>query len=58
MPRLAAGPPIRIVTPTSQIFLTDADTFDTRKFDPWRQETIYPGGLDEGEQQVSGMCRV
>jgi len=41
MPRLAAGPPIRIVIPTSQIFLTDADTFDTRKFDPWRQKTIY-----------------
>jgi hypothetical protein len=41
MPRLAAGPPIRIIVPTSQIFLTDADTFDTRKFDPWRQKTIY-----------------
>ena len=41
MPRLAAGPPIRIVIPTSQVFLTDADTFDTRKFDPWRQKTIY-----------------
>lgn len=37
--RPAAGPVIRI--PTSQIFLTDSDTFDTRKFDPWRQKTIY-----------------
>jgi hypothetical protein len=35
---MAAGPPIRIVIPTSQIFLTDADI---RKFDPWHQKTIY-----------------
>jgi len=36
-----AGPAIRVVVPTSQIFLTDSDMFDTRKFDPWRQKTIY-----------------
>jgi hypothetical protein len=35
------GPAIRVVVPTSQIFLTDSDMFDTRKFDPWRQKTIY-----------------
>ena len=35
------GPVIRVVVPTSQIFLTESDTFDTRKFDPWRQKTIY-----------------
>ena len=32
---------IRVVVPTSQIFLTENDTFDTRKFDPWRQKNIY-----------------
>lgn len=32
---------IRVVVPTSQIFLTENDTFDTKKFDPWRQKTIY-----------------
>ena len=40
-PRLLAGAPIRVVVPTSQIFLTEDDTFDTRKFDPWHQKTIY-----------------
>jgi len=32
---------IRVVIPTSQIFLSETDTFDTHKFDPWRQKTIY-----------------
>ncbi len=32
---------IRVVIPTSQIFLSDTDTFDTKKFDPWRQKAIY-----------------
>jgi hypothetical protein len=32
---------IRVVVPTSQIFLDEMDFFDTRKFDPWRQKTIY-----------------
>jgi hypothetical protein len=32
---------IRVVVPTSQIFLTESDTLDTKKFDPWRQKTIY-----------------
>lgn len=36
-----ASPTIRVVVPTSQIFLTESDMFDTRKFDPWRQKTIY-----------------
>jgi hypothetical protein len=35
------GPLIRVVVPTSQIFLEERDSFDTRKFDPWRQKTIY-----------------
>ena len=39
--RPAAGPVIRVVVPTSQIFLEETDTFDTRKFNPWRQKTIY-----------------
>lgn len=33
--------PLRIVVPTSQIFLEPTDHFDTTKFDPWRQKTIY-----------------
>jgi len=33
--------PVRVVIPTSQIFLTEDDTFDTKKFDPWSQKTIY-----------------
>jgi len=37
----ATGLTIRVVVPTSQIFLTDSDTFDTKKFDPWRQKNIY-----------------
>lgn len=37
----ASGPVIRVVVPTSQIFLEESDDFDTRKFNPWRQKTIY-----------------
>jgi hypothetical protein len=37
----ASAKPIRVVIPTSQIFLTDADTFDTHGFDPWQQKNIY-----------------
>jgi hypothetical protein len=37
----AMGPVIRVVVPTSQIFLEETDSFDTKKFDPWRQKTIY-----------------
>jgi hypothetical protein len=29
------------VVPTSQIFLEETDSFDTKKFDPWHQKTIY-----------------
>ncbi len=36
-----SGPTVRVVVPTSQIFLEQADMFDTRKFDPWTQKTIY-----------------
>jgi hypothetical protein len=39
--RPATGIVVRVVVPTSQIFLDQADTFDTRKFDPWQQKTIY-----------------
>jgi hypothetical protein len=39
--RPATGPVVRVVIPTSQIFLDETDSFDTRKFDPWRQKTIY-----------------
>jgi len=39
--RPTGGSPIRVVVPTSQIFLDETDFFDTKKFDPWRQKTIY-----------------
>jgi hypothetical protein len=32
---------IRVVVPTSQIFLEESDLFDTHKFNPWTQKTIY-----------------
>jgi hypothetical protein len=35
------GSEIRVVIPTSQIFLDFADSFDTRKFNPWHQKLIY-----------------
>jgi hypothetical protein len=31
----------RVVVPTSQIFLDETDFFDTKKFNPWIQKTIY-----------------
>jgi hypothetical protein len=37
----ATGPVVRVVVPTTQIFLEETDQFDTKKFDPWRQKTIY-----------------
>jgi hypothetical protein len=37
----ANGEEVRVVVPTSQIFLTVNDSFATRKFDPWHQKTIY-----------------
>jgi hypothetical protein len=39
--RPAPGPVVRVVVPTTQIFLEENDRFDTKKFDPWRQKTIY-----------------
>ncbi|HET9766011.1 MAG TPA: hypothetical protein VFS60_04135, partial [Thermoanaerobaculia bacterium] len=38
--RTATRPPVRVVVPTSQIFLAETDTFGTDRFDPWRQRTI------------------
>jgi hypothetical protein len=37
----ANGAEIRVVVPTSQVFLDVHDSFGTRKFDPWRQKTIF-----------------
>jgi hypothetical protein len=34
-------PGFRVVVPTSQIFLDETDFFDTKKFNPWSQKTIY-----------------
>jgi hypothetical protein len=33
--------PVRVVIPTSQIFLDESDYWGTKKFDPWRQKVIY-----------------
>ncbi len=35
------GPVLRVVVPTSQIFLDETDDFGTRKFDPWHQKSIH-----------------
>lgn len=37
----AGGAEVRVVVPTSQIFLDVTDSFATRKFNPWHQKTIY-----------------
>jgi hypothetical protein len=39
--RPAGGQVLRVVVPTSQIFLDQTDFFDTKKFDPWAQKNIY-----------------
>jgi hypothetical protein len=41
MLRPTTGAVVRVVVPTTQIFLEESDRFDTKKFDPWRQKTIY-----------------
>lgn len=38
--RQAAGT-VRVVIPTTQIFLDESDYWGTKKFDPWRQKVIY-----------------
>jgi hypothetical protein len=37
----STGPTLRVVVPTTQIFLEPTDYFDTAKFNPWRQKNIY-----------------
>jgi hypothetical protein len=37
----AGGEEIRVVVPTSQIFLSVNDSFATRKFNPWHQKHIF-----------------
>ncbi|MGC9970416.1 MAG: hypothetical protein ABSE56_07485 [Bryobacteraceae bacterium] len=39
--RPSTGAAVRVVVPTTQIFLGEADFFGTRRFDPWRQKAIY-----------------
>jgi hypothetical protein len=34
-------PTVRVVVPTTQIFLEEGDLFGTRRFDPWTQKNIY-----------------
>jgi len=42
-PNEPAGP-VRVVIPTTQIFLDESDYWGTKKFDPCRQKTIYEYG--------------
>ena len=35
------GDPVRVVVPTSQIFLSDDASLGTTEFDPWTQKTIF-----------------
>jgi hypothetical protein len=37
----ASASPVRVVVPTSQIFLDVTDSFGTRKFNPWAQKSIH-----------------
>jgi hypothetical protein len=37
----ANASPVRVVVPTSQIFLEVTDSFGTRKFNPWNQKSIF-----------------
>jgi hypothetical protein len=37
----AKGAEVRVVVPTSQIFLDVTDSFGTKKFNPWHQKTIF-----------------
>jgi hypothetical protein len=37
----ANGAAVRVVVPTSLIFLDETDSFGTRKFDPWHQKSIH-----------------
>jgi hypothetical protein len=32
---------VRVIVPTTQIFLQDSDYFDTNKFDPWHQKSVW-----------------
>lgn len=36
------GNPVRVVVPTSQVFLDQNATFGTKQFDPYKQKVIYP----------------
>lgn len=38
--KLKKGSDIRVVIPTTQIFLEDTDFFGTRRFNPWKQRSI------------------
>jgi hypothetical protein len=39
--RPAHGSEVRVVVPTSQVFLDVTDSFGTKKFNPWHQKTIF-----------------
>ena len=37
----SATKPVRVVVPTSQVFLDDAQSLDTKAFNPWLQKNIF-----------------
>ncbi len=37
----SAGESVRVVVPTSQVFLDSVQSLDTDRFDPWRQPRVY-----------------
>ena len=45
--RAAEGREVRVVVPTSQIFLDAVQSLDTRIFDPWTQPRLYDYGRDD-----------
>lgn len=53
-PTSTTGAEVRIVVPTSQIFLGPEDRLDTPEFDPWRQRHIY----DYGRADAPGSARL
>ncbi len=60
IPRDAKRRPERIVVPTSQIFLDEAQSLGTRAFDPWRQKTIFdyrPRDVDDAFTLPADLAR-
>lgn len=46
-------PKVRVVVPTTQIFLEENDLFGTRRFDPWTQKNIYEYTRRDAQDNLS-----